>query len=107
MICGQVADFLVVSSIRLDQDLGSELGPTTNNFQPTTSTKIFVAKESITRAQHILDHNGQQTHEEGDKLRHLRQVRSKFDAPNTYLPCRSSSILTKNFDIAVHSLDIC
>jgi hypothetical protein len=55
MICSQVADFLVVSSLRLDRDLGSELGPTTNNFQPAISTKNFVAKESTTRAQHILD----------------------------------------------------
>lgn len=93
MICIQVAYFLVVSSIRFDRGRGLELGPTTNNFQPTTNTKIFVAKESITRAQHILDYNGQQCQEGGDKL---RQVRSKFDAPSTYLPCRLSSILTNN-----------
>ena len=54
-----------VLSIYLDQDLGPEIGPTNNNFQPTNNTKIFVENESITRAQHIIDNNGQQSQQEG------------------------------------------
>ncbi|KAL0081264.1 hypothetical protein J3Q64DRAFT_1823816 [Phycomyces blakesleeanus] len=57
MIFSQVADFLIVSSVRLERYFGSELGPTTNNFQPTTSTKTYVAKESITHGQRILHCN--------------------------------------------------
>jgi hypothetical protein len=96
LICSHVADFLVVSSMRLDQDLGCELGPTTNNLNPTANCRILIAAESIMEALRILEKNLQQCQQQGDILAQLRQVRSKFDAPSTYLPCRSFSSLTNN-----------
>lgn len=82
--------------MRLDQYLGCELGPTRNSFKPTASCRILVAEESIMEAQRILEKSYQQCQQQGDILAQLRQVRSKFDAPSTYLPCQSFNSLNNS-----------
>ncbi|KAG0179826.1 hypothetical protein DFQ28_003167, partial [Apophysomyces sp. BC1034] len=47
IVSTQIATYLVVSSMRPDQNCGPELGPTTISFDPSMHTRIFCSKNAI------------------------------------------------------------
>jgi hypothetical protein len=87
MICSKSFNSLVVSSLRLDIKTDPELGPTTLKFSPSTKTKLYLCKQSLESANKILA-SKQTVFNDHDFDSHLRQLRSKFTHPDTYLVAR-------------------
>ncbi|ORX57488.1 hypothetical protein DM01DRAFT_1334107 [Hesseltinella vesiculosa] len=86
---------LITSSIRVDADLPPNLGPTTATFlidSPAQSlgTRMFVMRKSIESALSLSKNTNVTSTSSSDLLYQLRQMRTRFHHPSTYLCCRSS-----------------
>jgi hypothetical protein len=90
-----VANYLVVSSTRMDQNNSSDIGASNTNFRSSSRTKVYLSKQSIANSIKLTESTSNRLYS-FDVLSQLRQVRSKFDRKSTYLLCRSSSQLTNN-----------
>lgn len=90
-----VANYLVVSSTRLDQNNSSDIGASNTIFRSSSRTKVYLSKQSIANSIKLTQSTSNRLYS-FDVLSQLRQVRSKFDRKSTYLLCRSSSQLTNN-----------
>ncbi|ORX57490.1 hypothetical protein DM01DRAFT_1406052 [Hesseltinella vesiculosa] len=87
---------LVTSSVRVDTDEIPDLGPTTSSFlidNPAESlgARLFVMRKSVEAAFSLSKNNSATNVSSADLLYQLRQVRTRFHHPSTYLCCRSSS----------------
>ncbi|KAI8058725.1 hypothetical protein BDF21DRAFT_390464 [Thamnidium elegans] len=94
----EISNFLVTSSIRLDDDsILPELGPTTAKFDVTNATRIYISKDSITKYNQIIEskmHKYVMKHE----VYNLKQVRSKFHRPSIYSYSRGFSLFTHSLN---------
>ncbi|KAG1455189.1 hypothetical protein G6F46_010336 [Rhizopus delemar] len=91
----QVSNALVTSSIRLDQKLLPSVGGITTSFNMTVTdsfaSKIFIGVESATAAKTIISNPATKCVLNTGMLSHqLRQIRTRFDLPNTYILVRAS-----------------
>lgn len=90
----EISNFLVTSSIRLDDDsILPELGPTTANFIVTDATRIYVSEDSIKKCNSIIEakmHKLVMKHE----VYNLKQIRSKLHSSSTYSFSRGFSRYT-------------
>lgn len=105
-----VSNFLVTSSIRIDNDSYlPELGPTTGNLDVTDKTKIYLSKNSIEKCNQIIKakkYNLVMKHE----LFNLKQVRSKYHLSSTYTFSRGFSLFTHamtNVPVTVFTANDC
>ncbi|KAG1141583.1 hypothetical protein G6F37_008380 [Rhizopus arrhizus] len=88
---------LITSSIRIDTWLVPILGSSSSNgFEPTLSTCIFITKQFVMWYQSMAFDAGYKQLYSFDEFAQLRQFRSKFSSPSTYLLCRSSSVFTND-----------
>lgn len=94
---------LITSSVRLDGDFKPEVGPSTFNFKPSGSTRIFLSNYSIERVARILEDQPTKLYN-SDILAQLRQVRSSFTSPRTYCISRCSSRLTNNMKLRPYTI---
>ncbi|CDH58939.1 hypothetical protein RO3G_06777 [Lichtheimia corymbifera JMRC:FSU:9682] len=92
----KVLNVLVTSSARLDCERLSLGASNTNGFDPSRHTAIYVTQEFLDwYKEESFDSTYKQLYS-FDELSQLKQVRSKFDCPSTYLRCRSSSKITND-----------
>ncbi|KAF9128937.1 hypothetical protein BGW39_004626 [Mortierella sp. 14UC] len=97
-----LADLLVTSSVRLDQRLGEEgcsVGGTTttfviNNEEESRAIRIYLDKESMEAGEEI--GSNEEAWNVGDMaiVYQLRQLKTKFHEPSTFLFSRASGPLT-------------
>ncbi|KAI8075077.1 hypothetical protein BC940DRAFT_265819 [Gongronella butleri] len=94
-IASKTFNALVTSSIRLDQRRQPDLGPTTKQlFLDETkgrNAKLFLSNTCYDMATQLAANTAATAIQQFDLLQQLRQVRSKFDDPSTYVPSRASS----------------
>ncbi|KAI9595880.1 hypothetical protein BDF19DRAFT_413340 [Syncephalis fuscata] len=85
---------LVTSSIRIDNEIEPDVGSSTMQFKPTCKTRIFVSSKSAKYAMEFIEQKPPCELYPFDTCSQLRQLRSKFNNPTTYLLLRSSSSYT-------------
>ncbi|KAG2227805.1 hypothetical protein INT45_002043 [Circinella minor] len=101
---------LFTSSIRLDNSEQPIIGASSaNGFIPSKETRIFVEKHKLQEVKTLMQEttpstNKQQLLYSFDEFSQLRQVRSKFDRPSTFLCYRFTSKYTN--DIRMRPLTI-
>lgn len=97
----QVSNALATSSIRLDEKPPPSVSGVTDSFILTNidsfANKIFVDLESAKAAQSIFSNSFTKSVSNTGILSHrLRQLRTRFELPNTYTLIRALCPLTKN-----------
>ncbi|KAG1048474.1 hypothetical protein G6F43_009134 [Rhizopus delemar] len=87
---------LVTSSLRVDIILPLSVGGITAAFDlpDGKNADIFLDKDSITKANALARNPSADKIDQHDLLHQLRQVRSSFHLPSTYMLCRSASEFT-------------
>ncbi|KAG0735426.1 hypothetical protein G6F57_011945 [Rhizopus arrhizus] len=87
---------LVTSSLRVDIILPPSVGGITAAFDlpDGKNAGIFLDKDSITKANALARNPSADKIDRHDLLHQLRQVRSSFHLPSTYMLCRSASEFT-------------
>ncbi|KAF9409903.1 hypothetical protein BGZ76_005597 [Entomortierella beljakovae] len=97
----RIFNALVTSSMRLDLMEQASVGGITvtfplRNFQSSKSTRIYLDNKSIEKAAEIASREKAWAISKEGTIWEMRQLRSKFDDPSTYLLCRSSGHLTND-----------
>ncbi|KAI8078897.1 uncharacterized protein BX664DRAFT_343010 [Halteromyces radiatus] len=93
----ETMNILIAPSVRIDVEQRPRLDPSSSNgFEPSPSSLIFIPKRFITWYNSMTFDNGYKQLYSFDELAQLRKVRSKFSAASTYLLCRSSSVFTND-----------
>ncbi|KAG0319248.1 hypothetical protein BGZ99_005215 [Dissophora globulifera] len=103
----QSFDALVTLSVRLDVSRQGSVGANTGTFSlrsddDSRSTRIFLDKESLELGMALNQDKKVWRISNSNTQHQLRQLKTKFDDPSTYLLCRAWSPLTKD-----HSLQPC
>ncbi|KAG2236586.1 hypothetical protein INT48_000140 [Thamnidium elegans] len=86
IISSRSANFLVISSIRIDQQMKPEVGPTTMNFIPSNKTDDYKLPIDM------------------DPTNHIRQLRSKFSHISTFCLARCFSDFTASSNLQPYTI---
>lgn len=94
---------LIISSLRLDNNTEPEVGASTYSFTATPSTKIYVSRKNIEKANTSLKKKLVYVNQH-DYDSQLRQLKSYLTCPNTYVNARvfskwTDDILCRPFSI--------
>lgn len=96
LIGTNVFNALITSSLRLDiEGAEAEVGASTTNFTPSLATKLYIPGVVNKLAMENLK-NTTTTFYNHALISQIRQLRSKFDNPSTYMIARCSSPFTNN-----------
>lgn len=96
-------NILVISSIRIDDSkLAPEVGPSTKNFTPSKSTRLFLSTTSIKLTNKILKNPDSLIL--SDPLVHFRQLQSKFHQHSTCSLARCYSVFTSDVTVQPYTI---
>ncbi|KAL0098233.1 hypothetical protein J3Q64DRAFT_1818359 [Phycomyces blakesleeanus] len=88
-------NMLITSSCTIEENPKISVGPSTNSFQPSKQTRIYLHEKSIKKARLLLKEDKCDRLYTYDLLEQVKQIRSKFYRTETYSRCRCSSEYTK------------
>ncbi|KAG0250800.1 hypothetical protein BGZ95_007078, partial [Linnemannia exigua] len=105
----QSCNALVTSSLRLDLPEQASVGGTTLSFVLSTTdasnaTKIFLDQQSVNAALVLAANKNAWAVSNRSLLYQLRQVKTKFHDPSTYLLCRASSHFSRSHACQPYSI---
>lgn len=79
----QISNFLVTSSVRIDESsILPELGPITSHFQVTNATRIYLSQDSINKSNLIME-SQLSKFTMNREIYNLKQIRSKYHRTST------------------------
>lgn len=100
IISSRSANFLVISSIRIDEQIKPEVGPTTMNFIPTNKTSIYLDTNSVKKCSTVIAKGDDyKLPIDMDPINHIRQLRSKFCHISTFCLARCFSDFTASSNL--------
>ncbi|GAA5806720.1 hypothetical protein MFLAVUS_000068 [Mucor flavus] len=95
---------LVTSSIRIDLEVGPDVGSSTMEFTPSLDTKMYILSSQQEAAKKITTLDTVDSLYPHDILSQLRQVRSKFTENIGYMSLRASSPITNYHNLKPYTI---
>lgn len=95
---------LVTSSIRIDLEVGPDVGSSTMEFTPSLDTKMYILSSQQEAAKKITTLDTVDSLYSHDILSQLRQVRSKFTESIGYMSLRASSPITNYHNLKPYTI---
>jgi hypothetical protein len=105
IISSRSANFLVISSIRIDEQMKPEVGPTTMNFIPTNKTSIYLDTNSVKKCSTIIAKGDDyKLPIDMEPINHIRQLRFKFCHISTFCLARCFSDFTASSNLQPYTI---
>lgn len=105
IIGSRSANFLIISSIRIDQLVKPEVGLTTMNFIPSNQTSIYLDDNSVKKSNSITaEGDNYKLPIDMDPINHIRQLGSKFYHISTFCLTRCYSDYTISTNLQPYTI---